>query len=272
MQFLKKNYEKILLAVVVLAALGMVAFLPVMVSQQKQRLTDLTSSLVHRKPKPLPPLDLKAEQDMLGQAQSNVVLNFSSSNRLFNPIRWQLDKNGHPFPNPAGREIDKLQITKLSPLYFIISYDTVSASPGLATHYGIGVTHEGALVPYQRGKKSVYAALNQTTNGFTIVSVEGQEDDPTSLSLELDSGDKVTISKDHPFKRTEGYMLDLRYPPENRTLPPNRRVGDVIYFGGESYKIIDIKESEVVLLQQSNQKQWIKTFSTTNSTATAPPL
>ena len=273
MQFLKKNYEKILLAVVVLAALGMVAFLPVMVSQQKQRLADLTSSVVHRKPKPLPPLDLKSEQDLLARAQSRVVLDFSGSNRLFNPVRWQLDKNGRPFPNPAGTQIAKLEVTKLSPLYFILSYDTVSASPGLATHYGIGITHEGALLAYQRGKKPVYAALNQTTNGFTIVSVDGQEDDPTSLTLELsDTGQKVTISKDHPFKRVEGYTVDLRYPPENRTLPPNRRVGDVIYFAGESYKIIDIKESEVVLLQQSNQKQWIKTFSPKNSTATAPPL
>ena len=41
MQFLKKNYEKIVLAVVVLVTLGVVAFLPIMVSQEKQKLDDL---------------------------------------------------------------------------------------------------------------------------------------------------------------------------------------------------------------------------------------
>jgi hypothetical protein len=273
MQFLKKNYEKILLAVIVLAALAVVLFLTILVSNEKKRLDDLTNSYLPKHPKAFPPLDLKAYQDLQVRAQTRVSLDFSSSNRIFNPVRWQMGRDGKIFPNPAGREIEKLQVTKLSPLHFIVSLESVSATPGLATHYGIGLTHEAALLVSQRSKKLTYAPLNETTNGFTVLSAEGSEDDPTSVTLELsEPAQKVTISKEQPFKRVEGYSVDMFYQPENRHFLPNRRVGDVVNFAGESYKIIDIKESEVVLLQQSNQKQWIEKFTLTNasSTATSP--
>ena len=271
MQFLKKNYEKILLAAIVLAALGVVLYLSILVSNEKKRLDDLTSQVVTTHPKPFPPLELKTYQDLLARAQTRVSLDFTSSNRIFNPVRWQMNVHQQIFRNPTGGEIEKLEVTKVAPLYFIVSYDTVSASPGLQTRYVLGVTHEAAF--QQRTKKPIYAAVNETTNGITILSVEGQEDDPTSLTVEFSEPEqKVTITKDQPFKRVEGYTVDLFYQPENRHFTANRRVGDRIYFANEWYKIIDIKESEIVLLQESNQKQWIKTFSLTNSTpTTAPP-
>ena len=267
MQFLKKNYEKVLLAAVALAALAVVAFLPIMVSQEKKQLADQESSLVNRPPKHLQPLDLQPFKALSDRAQASVVLDLT--NKLFNPIRWQLDAKGQLFPNPAGKEIELLQVTKLSPLYFIVSLVNVNPSggPDQPTHYGIGIQHEAGA---QRLRKTTYAPLNVTTNGFTILSAEGPEDDPTTLTIQLTDLDKtVTISKDQPFKLQEGYTIDFRYPPQNQNLPPNRRVGDSITFGGETYKIIDIKDSEVVLLQQSNQKQWIKKFSPTNASSTA---
>ncbi|HLX72696.1 MAG TPA: hypothetical protein VKV04_23995 [Verrucomicrobiae bacterium] len=272
MQFLKKNYEKILLAAVVLAALAVVACLPIIVSQEKQQLQETEKSLVERKPKPLQPLDLQPMQVLLDRAQTTAILDLT--NKLFNPVRWQLDAHNQLFPNPAGKEIELLQVTKLSPLYFVVSLVSVnpSAGPDMPTHYGIGLQHEAALSPQQRSRKTTYVPLNLTTNGFTVLSAEGPEGDPTSVTIKLEDLDKqVTITHDQPFKSQEGYTVDFRYPPENRNLPANRRVGDVISFGGEGYKIIDIKESEVVLLQQSNQKQWIKKF-TLNASSTATSL
>lgn len=268
MQFLKKNYEKILLAAVVLVALVVVACLPIMVSREKQQLDELENSLVARKPKPLQPLDLQPSQVLLDRAQATAVLDLT--NKLFNPVRWQLDKNGQLFANPAGGEIEKLQVTKLSPLYFVVSLVTVNPSAGdMPTHYGIGLQHEGALSPQQRARKTTFVPLNVTTNGFTVLSAEGPEGDPTSITVHLEDLDKqITITHDQPFKSQEGYTVSLFYPPEQRNMA-NHRVGDVISFGGENYKIIDIKDSEVVLLQQSNQKQWIKKFTLTNASSTA---
>ena len=270
MQFLKKNYEKIVLAVVILAALAVVASLPIMVSHEKASLDELEKSYVNRKPKPLPALDMQPYQVLLDRAQAMAVLDLT--NKLFNPVRWQLDAKGVLFPNPAGKEIELLQVMKLSPLNFVVSLQSVNATAGLATHYGIGLQHEAALSPAQRGRKTTFVPLNVTTNGFTVLSAEGPEDDPTSVQVQLSDPDKtVTVSKEQPFKWQEGYMIDLRYPPENHNFS-NRRIGDSITFAGETYKIIDIKDSEVVLLQQSNQKPWIKKFTLTNagSTATSP--
>jgi hypothetical protein len=273
MQFLKKNYEKILLGLVVVAALGVVAFLPILVSQERQKIDDLINTVIHKPVRPMPPLELKRDDALLKKAQSKVSVDFSAvgNNKVFNPVRWQKKLDGTIFPNPTGTEVDKLEILKISPLYLVMSLESVTVTPGLATHYGIGITHEAAPLSRDRTRKTTYAAMNETTNGFTVLSAEGPEEEPTSVTLELaDTGEKITLTKDKPYKRVEGHTADLRYPPENnKTFPPNRRVGDTIIFSGESYKIIDIKESEVVLSQQSNQKTWIKTFSPTPTTA--PP-
>jgi hypothetical protein len=272
MQFLKKNYEKILLAVVVIAALGVVAFLPIMVSQQKHKLDDLENQATTKKPKPLPPLDLSRDDTLLARGKTNVSLNLAGAQKIFNPVRWQMKAGGVIFPNPAGHEVDILEITKITPLYEVYSLESVSVTPGLPTHYGIGIRHEAAASPYGRTVKITYVPLNVSTNNFTVVSAEGPEDDPTSVTLRLsDTDQKVSISKGSPFQRVEGYMADLRYPPENKEFRGRRKTdASPVCFANECYKIVDIEESEVVLLQLSNQKQWIKELKPTNSTASAP--
>ncbi|HWC60976.1 MAG TPA: hypothetical protein VHC44_14875 [Verrucomicrobiae bacterium] len=269
MQFLKKNYEKIILGVVVLATLGIVAFLPILVSQERKKLDDLESQVIPHNPKPLPPLDLSKEDDFLNRSKnSSVSLNLEKPHKIFNPVRWQL-KNGAPFRNPSGEEIEKLTITKISPLYEIYSLTGVSASEGLPTHYGIGITHQAAEAVSKRNLKTTYASMNQTTNNFTVVAAEGPEEDPTSVTLKLsDTGQTVVITKDKPFERPEGYIADLVYTPDNKAFP-NRRKTDAspICFANECYKIVDITEHEVVLFQLSNQKIWTKEYNPTNSAA-----
>jgi hypothetical protein len=272
MNFLKKNYEKILLAVVVLAALGVVAFLPIVVSQQKEKLTNLEAVKIRTNNTPEAPVNLAADDAMVKRPETSVNLNLAGPHKVFNPVRWQMKPGGTIIPNPAGKEVEQLQLTKTSPLYEIYSLVTVSVTAGLPTHYGIGIAHETGATPSQRLPKTTYAALNQTTNNFTVVAAEGPEEAPDNVTLVLsDTRQKVTISKEKPYKRVEGYTADLTYPPENKSFL-NRRKSDTssICFAGECYKIVDIEESQVVLLQQSNQKQWIKELNPKNSTAPAP--
>ena len=271
MQFLKKNYEKIILGVVVLATLGVVAFLPILVSQERKKLDDLENNVIPHHPKPLDPLDLTKEDEFLARSKSSSIsLNLEKPHKIFNPVRWQL-KNGAPFRNPSGEEIEKLTVTKISPLYVIYSLETVSATAGLPTHYGIGITHQAAAGQSGRNLKTTYVAMNQTTNNFTIVAAEGSEDDLTSMKVTLklsDSGQPVVITKAKPFEQPEGYIADLVYTPDNKPFP-NRRKTDAspICFANECYKIVDITEREVVLYQLSNQKNWTKEYNPTNSPA-----
>ncbi len=271
MQFLKKNYEKILLALVVVAALGVVCFLPILVSQEKEKLDNLEHGASRPITKGEPPVDLSADDTLLKRPDASVTLNLAAPHKIFNPVRWQQKASGAIIPNPAGKEVEVLQLTNTSPLYEVFSLVTVSVTAGLPTHYGIGIAHETGATPSQRLPKVTYVPLNQTTNNITVVAAEGQEDAPDNVTLMLsDTHQKVTISKDKPYKRVEGYTADLTYPPENKSFL-NRRKTDTssICFAGECYKIVDIEESQVVLLQQSNQKQWIKELNPKNSTAPA---
>jgi cell division septation protein DedD len=272
MQFLKQNYEKIVLALVIIVALGVVAFLPIMVSKEKKKLDDLENSVTVRNPKPLPPVDLKREDAFVARSKTAVSLNLSQPHKIFNPVRFQLKADRTLLRNPAGTEIEQLKVTKITPLYEVYSFMSPLVSPGMATHYGIGIKHEAAASISQRNVKTTYAALKQTTNNFTILSAEGPEEEPTGVTMRLsDTGETVTVTKDKPYERVEGYTADLIYEPEKKPFL-NRRKTDTssICFAGECYKIVDIGESEVVLLQLSNQKTWtIRAPNQTNSTAAA---
>jgi hypothetical protein len=272
MQFLKKNYEKILLGVVVLATLGIVAFLPILVSQEKKSLDEMENVVIPPNPKPLEPLNLAREDTFLNRSKAPVVLDLSSPYKVFNPVRYQLKADGTLLWNPAGTEVDKLIVTKITPLMETYSLTSVTVTPGLATHYGIGIKHDGAATTTGRNMKTTYAEMNHTTNNFTIIAAEGPEEEPTAVKLKLtDTGEVVTLTKEKPFQRPEAYMADLVYPPESNKTFLNRRKTDTsnICFAGECYKIVDIEQSEVVLLQLSNQKQYTRPLNQTNSAASA---
>lgn len=271
MQFLKKNYEKVILGIVVLAALGLVASLPFLVSGEKQKLADMEAQVIRPNLTPLDPLNLTNEDDFIARVHNNsVVVNLDKPHKVFNSVRWQL-KNGAPYRNPAGEELDKLIITKISPLNEIYSLASVSVTEGLPTHYGIGITHQAAATTTGRNLKTTYVSLNQTTNNFTVVAAEGPEAEPTSVTLQLsDSGQRVVISKDKPFARPEGYTADLLYQPDNKSFAGRRKTDTTsVCFANECYKIVDITEREVVLLQLSNQKTYIKEYNPTNSAVSA---
>ena len=68
-------------------------------------------------------------------------------------------------------------------------------------------------------------------------------------------GSGVTVTKDQPFRRVDGYMVDLKYAPESKVWT-TRRVGAALSFNGEDYNIVAITENEVVLSAKSNQKKW----------------
>jgi hypothetical protein len=272
MQFLKKNYEKILLAVVVIVALGVVASLPFVVSNEKKKQDELENSVITHNPKPLEPLNLSREDAFVARSKTQVNLDLVRPHKVFNPVRFQLKADHTLLRNPAGTEIEQLKITKISPLYEIYSYMSPVVSPGAATHFGIGIQHQAAASTSARNVKTTYAALKQTTNNITILSAEGPEEEPTGVTIRfVDTGETVTLTKDKPYQRIEAYTADLVYDPEKKAFP-NRRKTDTsnICFAGECYKVVDIQESEVVLLQLSNSKQWtIRANNQTNSTAAA---
>lgn len=269
MQFLKKNYEKVLLGLVLVGLVAVAVFLLVVVTNEKQKLADFTNGLIFRTPPSLPAPDLGGAEASLRRAATPVAYVFADSiHKLLNPVRWQKRGDEKPFKNPAGFVIEKVEVTKQTPLYLIITFAPESTS---VSDYGVRYTVavEPQAASRQRQKRSFLVAIGEKReygdkkDTFTLVSVQGPTNSPTGVVLDLSDSEKpITVAADKPFRRIDGYMVDLKYPPENRTFP-NRRFGDPIYgkivIEGEEYNIVaPITEHEVTLSDKKGKKWTIK--------------
>ena len=268
MDFLKKHYEKILLGVVLIGLAVAVVFLQFVVSSEKEKLTNLTTTVLNPKVKPLTNLDLTVLDSTMKRVAAPVLLDLGPPNRLFNPMPWQKSADGRLIPSQKVGPT-AVSITNITELYLRLTLDSVTPSDS-GPKYVIGIQKEAATVAAQRVKKQTYCSLSPPTKNetFTMLEVKGKPDDPSQIIVQLnDTTEHAVITKDKPFTRVDGYMADLRYDPERKSWN-DRRTGAVLPFNGEDYKIVAINKNEVVL-SAPNQKKWTIKYNL-NST-NAPP-
>jgi hypothetical protein len=258
MDFLKKHYEKVLLGVVLLGLAVAVVFLLLKIPSEKQKLEDMRNTLTHPNVNPLPNLDLALPDNMLKRMATPAMVDFSAPNKVFNPMPWQKAVDGRLIRADATNVgPNAVTITKLTPLYLKLTLDSVTPLD-TGTRYVIGIEKEAALNPRERNKTQKYCSLNTKNETFTLRDVKAAPDEPTNATVVLelnDSRQRVEVSKEHPFRRIDGYMVDLKYAPESKTWTA-RRVGAELYLNGEGYNIVAITENDVVLSAKSNQKKW----------------
>lgn len=258
MQFIKKNYEKVLLGVVLLGLVAVAMFMLLLVAGEKQAQEERRMKIINRPVRPLAPVDVSYAEGLVNRASTMAFVNFSdNTNRLFNPLRWQRAADGRVIKNPVGTDLERLNITKITPLYLTISLDRVTVSDSGA-RYQIGIEQQAAA--RVRGKRSLFMSVGdkreygERDEPIIVREAQGPTNNPTQLVLELGE-EKIGISETNPYRRIEGYSADMRYPPENGVWT-GRRVGDRIRVAGEDYRISAISEDEVVLSAISNQKKW----------------
>lgn len=255
MEFIKKNYEKIILGAVLLGLVGVLAFMPVMIFYDQQKTKEFSSTISHPKVDPLPPLDLSRQQAVLARLKTPETLDFSTTNKLFNPVLWQKTKNGEVV-KAAGLGPNKAVVTKITPLYFSITLDSVMTNT-LGNRYVLVVENQAAAMPALRHPQRKFVSEKETVkNLFMLAKVVGPTNAPTELDLILaDTGQTAKVTPDHPFQRVDSYLADLKYDPDGFRAS-GLRVGDHISFAGDDYNIIDIQSNAVVLSAQSNQKKY----------------
>ena len=258
MDFLKKHYEKVLLGVVLLGLAVAVAFLPFKIASEKQALEDMRNQYRQRPVKELTNLDLTLPDAVLKRSTLPAQLDFSAPNRLFNPMPWQKAADGRLLKADAANiGPNALVVTKVVPLYLKLSLDSVTVSDS-GSRYVIGIENEAAENVRERRKTQKYCSVDTKTDLFAVRKARAAAENPTNpvVTLELNDTRKlVDVSKDQPFRRIDGYMVDLKYAPEGKTWA-RRRVGDSLGFNGEDYNIVAITEDEVVLSAKSNEKKW----------------
>ena len=262
MDFVKKHYEKIILSIVLLGLVGALVFLPFIISANRQAVNDMINSLINPPVKPLPDLDLSQEDAAARRIHSDYYLDLETTNKLFNPVEWQKTPDGNliPIRNAGMIGVGAVVVTKISPLYLIVSLQSVITNE-LGARYAIGIERQAAATRAQQHRVERYASTDDRKKDlFTLEAVKGAPESPDELDLKLtDTGEAVAITREKPFQRVDGYTADLKYDPEKKTFL-NRRVGSVISFGGDDYTIVDIKPDEVILSAQSNQKRTTKPY------------
>jgi hypothetical protein len=263
MDFVKKHYEKILLSVVLLGLMGVLVYMLYLIPSDRQRLADIRLSIISHAVKPLDPLNLTRETNVSARLQSPYKLDFSTTNKLFNPLPWQKRADGTLVPVKLGLiGPEAAVVTKITPLCLILTLDSIETNE-FGARYVISMERQAAVLPAQRGKRQHYASVGDKNETFSIADVNGSPGDPAQLKLILqltDTGERATLSKDKPFRRTDSYSADLKYDPEGKKWQGQRSGAD-LKFAGDDNIIVAINQDTVILLARSNQKKTTLTYS-----------
>jgi len=263
MNFVKKHYEKILLSVVLLGLMGVLVFMLYLIPSEHQRLAAIRQSIISHTVKPLDPVDLARETNVSARLQSPYKLDFSTTNKLFNPLPWQKRVDGTLVPVKVGLiGPEAAVVTKITPLCFILTLDSIDTNE-LGARYSISVERQAAALSAKRSRQPHYASVGEKIDTFIIVGVNGSPENPAQLKLILqltDTSEKVTLSKDKPFSRIDGYSADLKYDPEGKKWQ-GQRIGADLKFAGDDNIIVAINQGAVILLARSNQKKTTLTYS-----------
>jgi hypothetical protein len=250
-QFLKKHYEKIILCVVLLGLAAAAIWMGTKITEVKEEVNQSIGE-PPATTKPLQPLDLAPDLLALAAVTNPPPVVLSGDHNLFNPVTWRRKSNGELL-KILKTGPDALTITNITPLYTEIAFNHASGSGGV---YVIDIqVHSAKRAPeYAKKDEKPRSGL------FMIRGIKGAIDDPTDIELEIPAtGETVWIAKGNPYKRVDGYTVDMRYEPEQHTLL-KERVNETLTLDGEQYKIVEITNNVVSVKSINNGKitpiQW----------------
>lgn len=257
MEFIKKNYEKVLLSIVLLGLAVAAALLPMKVGQAREFLDQTVSGVVRTKPKEFQSLELSTNQAMLARFVKPAEIELSGVHNLFNPVPWKERGDGTRFPVRTGTDYGPgaLVVTNIKELNLEISFEGVVGTPE-SRRYKFSVIRE---TDSRARSVSRIAAIGDKNDLFTLVSASPVEN-PEVLTLRLrDENESITVQKDQPYKRVMGYAADLVYPKEKQSFEDVRAKQTIrLAQDPETYKIVVIDPKEVVLSASSGKRFTIR--------------
>ncbi|HEU5396337.1 MAG TPA: hypothetical protein VFV81_04165, partial [Verrucomicrobiae bacterium] len=196
MEFLKKNYEKVILSVVLLGLVGVLIAMWFVIQADQQKMSTFKDMIFNTPNKPLPELDLASDTQALQRLKSPFKLDLESTNHLFNPVEWQRMNDGR-LVRRETLGAKAATVTDITPLYLVISLDGVETNE-LGARYNVGIERQAAPLPALRRKTGRFVSTDDRKKDlFTLLDVQGPADNPTALVLKLaDTGETISISRD----------------------------------------------------------------------------
>lgn len=263
MEFIKKNYEKILLGLVLAGLIGVLIFMFFYIAADTAAMKSHSGLVIHYNPKRLPDLDMTAQANVMVRLQSPYTLDFDKTNKLFNTMEWQRAADGTLIKISSGNEVgpNAVVVTKIEPLYFRLTFDSVITNE-LGARYEVYVEQQADKNPFKRRPLQHFVSVNDKIETFQLTGVTGAPENPDALVVKLaDTGETVTIPRgqDHAYQRVDAYSADFRYDPEKKVFN-GKRVGDRISFAGGDYVVVEINQNALVLSDQSNQRKYALPF------------
>jgi hypothetical protein len=253
MEFIKKQYEKLVLGFVLLAVAGLAISLVFSVSQVRSDLENALQQLAGAKQKPLVPENLETNltQSYLKKVtQRPQIVLAAQDHYTFNPITWTRASSGRlepskPRPNTGA---SGLTFVAAHDLVLEIAFEQVAGTPE-APRYQFSVRRD-----YEKSANARRAVVESVAVGsenkdqlFRVLEVQGPKESPTSFLCELiATRETFQLAKAKNFRRTQGYSADLRYEADRRDFP-QKRVGESITLSGAVYKIVAIEKDELVV-------------------------
>ncbi|MGO8700345.1 MAG: hypothetical protein ACLQVY_21855 [Limisphaerales bacterium] len=252
MEFLKRHYEKIVLCVVLLGLAGAAVWIKMEISHVSESLeAPVTGATTPRQPRgkgaaapaALAPVDLKADELALAQITNPPPVVLSGLHNLFNPVTWKRSTNG-AYLKILKSGPDALTVTNITPLYTIIAYDH-PVGIGTPTYDMTYQTQTDLARPGHKTTEFAKQDEKMKSGLYIIRGIKGAPDDPTELELEIPAtGQTVSVTTNKPYQQVDGYVADLRYEPEQKTMP-KLHVDSTIKLDGELYKVIEISSNAV---------------------------
>jgi len=255
MQFLKKHYEKILLGIVLAGLIGVLVFMLFYIASDKEAMENQATSLINPPAKALSEIDLTTNGAAMTRLQTPFQLDLETGNKVFNPFEWVKTADGKLVKkdNSVGPRV--AVVTNIAPLYLVMTYISATTNEAGVGRYVVQVERQAAPTLSKRAKQQRYVSKGDKNETFTLVDVIGAPENPDSMLIKLaDSGETVTVTRDTPYRRVDGYMADFRYDPEKK-LFHNCRVGTRTPFNFTDYVVTEVGSNYMVLTDQSNQKK-----------------
>jgi hypothetical protein len=261
MEFLKKNYEKFLLGLVLAGLIGVLIFMFFYISADHEAMVNTSTGFIKRIAPPLPDLDMSAQAKIMDRLQGVYDLDFDKTNKLFNTMEWQKTPDGTLIKISSGREVgpNAVKVTNIQPLYLKLTFDSVMTNE-FGARYQVYVEQQAEKMSYKRRPQQHFVSVGDKNETFQLVGVTGDPANPDALVVKLiDTGETEKIPHGQSFQRVDAYAADFRYDPEKKVYN-GKREGDKLSFGGVDYVVVDITQNELILSDQSNQRKYSLPF------------
>ncbi len=241
--FLKRHYEKLILALVLIGLVVVGVTLPKQIKDAND--TPPPPPNPSDKSGLMAPMEVGPLVAAMQQVTNPPPLTLSGEHNLFNPVVWKRKSNGD-LVKILKTGADALIVSNIVPEYMKIALDR----PGGDGYFMYVVSPAGK-------RTNEYVKLNEKaprTKLYEITGTNGSGDD-TKLELQLlDTGEKVSVTEKEPYERVEGYIADLWYQPDLKSYP-KKHVNDTFDLDGDQYKVVAITNDAVTVQATSTTEK-----------------